>query len=284
MTPLPFRSCDETGWLAAERDLREHGYAAVKSVIAPAVVASARRSVEAWHERTRDRTTRDMPNMGGGPVVWNLQNKDRLFLDILFTRPELERLLVHVLNDPWYRSIPENRPNYILRAFIARAGLAALPFHIDSFIPYEGEHVLSVQSVFVLEPMRAGAGATLVVPGSHRSARWAEQVPREQAVAIEADAGDLLLWDSRLWHAAEDNPEGSTRWLLIATFTRWWIKQAFDVTEALPDEIYEHLTDSQRAVLGFCSRPWRDESEGIRTQHGYEVLAAGRAGKPKALP
>jgi len=49
-------------------------------------------------------------------------------------------------------------------------------------------------------------------------------------------------------------------------------KQMFKTTENLPQEIYERLTDSQKAVLGFCSIPDNNESEGIDMKRGYDSL------------
>jgi len=205
-------------------------------------------------------------------MVYNLQNKDIFFLQLLFSLTELQALLIACLNDQWYRNIPENEPNYIMRSYLARDSRDALPLHIDSFIPNMGEHQIAVQIAIVLEPMRAENGATIVVPRTHDSGQYAEQSARDKAVAINADAGDILVWDSRLWHGTTANQTESTRWVLIATFTRWWVKQAFDIPASLPKEIYTDLSDSQRAVLGFCSVPYLDERQGIDMKRGYDQL------------
>lgn len=266
----------EPAWAKAAGDIERDGYGRVPGVLGHGDVSRALDLVRR-HARDADATLlHNPPSMGGGAVVWNLQNKDAFFLDLLFAEPMLERLLMHFLNDPWYGAMPADEPNYILRAYVARAGLAALPLHIDSFIPYVGTMPLSIQAVFVLEEMRIGRGATRMVAGSHQSGTWAEQSAMAGARSIEADPGDLLLWDSRVWHGAEDNPSGVSRWTLIATFTRWWIKQAFRVTEALPQDIWEGRSLRERAVLGYCSEPFLDESEGIRTQKGLEAAARRR--------
>ena len=41
----------------------------------------------------------------------------------------------------------------------------------------------------------------------------------------------------------------------------------------MPQEIYSQLTPEQRAVMGFCSVPFVDESEGIDMKQGYDSLA-----------
>lgn len=263
--------------------LEADGYCRLPGIYDPARLRRALDLVDEWWGRTQGRVTRDLPEMAKDPVVWNLQNKSFFFLELLFASEHVERVLVHFLNDAWYRRIPKDAPNYILRAYVARSGLGPLPLHIDSFVPYRGEHVLSMQCAIVLENMTARTGATTFVPGSHLSGRYAEQSELKHAVPVEAEAGDVLLWDSRVWHGANPNPAAVSRWLLIATFTRWWVKQAFDVTGSLPAEFYERLDPKGRAVLGYCSIPHADEFEGIVTQRGYDALPETKpGGAPRA--
>ena len=81
-----------------------------------------------------------------------------------------------------------------------------------------------------------------------------------------------MLWDSRVWHGAKANNSGGTRWALIATYCRWWLKQAFDIPPNVPEAIYGSLTRKQRAILGFCSRPFGTEAEGVDMKQGYDSL------------
>jgi ectoine hydroxylase-related dioxygenase (phytanoyl-CoA dioxygenase family) len=80
------------------------------------------------------------------------------------------------------------------------------------------------------------------------------------------------MWDSRVWHGTHENVAGTSRWALIATFSRWWMKQAMDIPKSLPQEIYAQLTDRQKALMGFCSIPPVDESRRINTKCGYDFL------------
>jgi ectoine hydroxylase-related dioxygenase (phytanoyl-CoA dioxygenase family) len=111
-----------------------------------------------------------------------------------------------------------------------------------------------------------------VIPGSHLSGKYASQDALKDAVPIESKAGDMVIWDTRLWHATSNNTSGRTRWAILATFTRWWIKQMFDIPRSLPQHIYEKLTDKQKAVMGFCSISNKTEMDGIDLISGYEKL------------
>ncbi|MGH9320208.1 MAG: phytanoyl-CoA dioxygenase family protein [Vicinamibacteria bacterium] len=252
-------------------ELRTNGFCRLPQVYESEHVRQTLDLVREWNEKQS--LTENLPRLvRDTPQLWNLQSKDFSFLELLFEPRQVEELLIACLNDPWYPSIPQDAPNYILRAYQARSSSGALPLHIDSFVPYKGDHTIAMQVSIVLEDMSAVNGCTIAVPGSHQSGEFAFQDALPDAVPLEAEAGDVVIWDSRLWHGATENTSGRTRWAIIATFTRWWIKQAFKITENVPQDIYERLTPRQKAVLGYCTIPYNDESEGIDMRHGYDVL------------
>lgn len=206
------------------------------------------------------------------PVVYNLQNKDFFFLETVFKSKRIEAILKFFLNDIWYKAIPQDEPNYIFKALGARSSNDAMPLHLDTFIPYSGEFVNMIQTAIILEDQTIENGCTIVVPGSHLYAKYADQSAKKDAVPIESKAGDVVMFDLRIWHATTKNISEKTRWSILATFQRWWIKQQFNITDNLPQEIYEKLTDNQKSILGFCSIPYNTEFEGIDNKRGYDSL------------
>lgn len=257
---------------AVER-LEKDGYYRLRGVYPRSVAAEALDRVRHWYENSRDSCTDNVPFLNRDqPTVYNLQNKDIYFLKLLFEPEFLQRILTHFLNDRWFRQIPQEEPNYLLRSFIARSSNKQLPMHLDSFIPYLGDHVIIMQYSIILQDQDENNGCTVVVPGSHNSGQYTTQEAFKEAVPVESEAGDVVIWDSRLWHGTTENRSDGTRWAIVATFCRWWIKQHWNITTNLPQEIYEQLTDSQRAVLGFCSIPAQDETTGIDLKRGYDSL------------
>jgi hypothetical protein len=206
------------------------------------------------------------------PFVWNLQNKEYFFVELLFSPRILHGILTNFLNDLWFKQIPPGEPNYILRSFMARSSNKVLPMHIDSLVPYRGPHVFVMQASLILEDQSVANGCTMVVPGSHQSGEYADQSAFDVAVPVESRAGDIVLWDSRIWHGTRENQTGGTRWAIIATFVRWWIKQMFNIPQNMPQDIYTRLDERQKAVMGYCSLPWNDETEGVDMKRGYNSL------------
>lgn len=209
----------------------------------------------------------------GHDVLYNLQREGVDYLRPFTADARVMTILMGLLNDIWYRQIAQDSPNFILRSLIGRSsGPKTLPLHIDSFIPSSGKLCHACQVAVVLEDQTRERGCTVVVPGSHRSDAWADPAAFDQAVPLETKAGDVVVWDSRLWHGALGNTTGNSRWSLIATFVRWWMKQNFDVTGTLPQPVYEALTDDEKALMGFCSMPPHDEYQRTDMKTGHADL------------
>lgn len=259
-----------TGYISAiERD----GYTYIPQAFSSDDIAEALDRIKYWFGKTLSVQSERMPRLNRDqPMVYNLQSKDILFIRMMLENEIIEGILKHFLNDQWFSSVPADAPNYILRSFLARSSNYQMPMHIDSFVPYTGSHVFIMQCSILLEDMTEENGCTVLTPGSHLSDGYAPQEAFDDAISIEGKAGDLVFWDSRTWHGARANLSGGTRWSMIATWCRWWIKQAFDIPGSLPQEIYNELTDRQKSVLGFCSVPYDDESFGIDMKRSYELL------------
>ena len=253
--------------------IKKDGYCVLPQVLSQNQVNNFLTKIKELYKETKDKICQDTPYLNTNqPNVYNLQNKDINFIKLLFDNKEIEHILIKHLNDKWYKQIPQDQPNYILRSFGARSSNSALPLHIDSFIPYQGEEVIAMQMVIVLEDMSIENGCTVVIPGSHQIGEYADNTKFNNATPLLLKAGDIAIWDSRIWHGTTNNKTENTRWTIIATFTRWWIKQHFDITKALPEEIKNQLSQKEKSILGFASVPYLSEYEGIEMKKGYNEL------------
>ena len=99
--------------------------------------------------------------------------------------------------------------------------------HIPAPYPDAAIHVTAI---FMLSPFTEETGGTLVVPGSHRSPTnpsGENGVDRDSPYPTEIHAlgqqGDLLLFDSRLWHSVAPNNSDRPRTAVIARYAPWWL-------------------------------------------------------------
>jgi len=254
--------------------IESDGFCIIKNAVNENTAAVLLEKVKTLYERGDKPDQSSVPRLNQlSKVVYNPDHKDVFFSKTIFSIDPLRNILIHFLNDAWYKPIPKDMPNYILRAMIARSSSdSALPLHLDSFIPSSGKHSFIMQAALLLNDQTVENGCTIVVPGSHRSDEYAPPEMFDSAEPILASKGDLVIWDSRLWHGALPNTVGGERWSLISTFTCWWIKQNYQTPISLPDNIYRDLNNEERAIMGFCSYPPHDEFERIDIKAGYEIL------------
>jgi len=84
------------------------------------------------------------------------------------------------------------------------------------------DHCISIEGILALDDFTAENGATYVVAGSHKSRSWPRNV-EQSGYNIERTflkKGDLLLFDSRLWHSAGINDTGHCRSALVFNFAK----------------------------------------------------------------
>lgn len=222
----------------------------------------------------RKQQANDEPSEEGYGYFTDLQNDEVMFIKVMFNQPILRSLLIALLNDPFYRNIPKDKPNYIFRGIRTRDAVAkGLPLHIDSVLPSSSTYPTGIVSSFILEDHDQNNGCTLVVPKTHRSDMFADRGAASQAIPIEAKAGDIVVWDSRLWHGTEDNPQRNSRLSLLCTFTSWHLKQPFRHCETLPNHMYQQLSDEEKSIIGFCSIPAKNSLEThYDSKWGYDCL------------
>ena len=254
--------------------VRKDGYVLIKRAIDPSIAQNLLDFATSFEysDVERDALLKNQQRLNGyGNNIFNIALKRPDILP-LFIRGVQGEIMKGLLNDRYYSSIPADLPNYIMRAMLLRSSLGAMPYHIDSFIPYQGDHTSVVQSAIFLNNSTIENGCTLLVPRSHLKGEYAPQGDNPDAIALEAEMGDIAIWDSRIWHATLENTAKTDRWALIGTFARWYIKQAFDYPRAISDQMYESLAVDEKIVYGYCSYTPLNEFEKTELKTGIDNI------------
>ena len=199
--------------------------------------------------------------------IFNLQSKDKRYLELL-TDVSMEKIIKELINDPYYGAMPKNYPNYILGEYIYRKSSDSLRLHIDSWMPAPGPLTWMIQVAFALDERKKDDGCTIVVPGSHLTGEYTQR-DFQNVVYLEAKPGDVIIWDSRLWHGAGENKTEKEAAVLVATLQRWWVKQRFDIPNTISSEMMSKLSDKEKVLLGLFSVPPIDEFHGTNIRQGY---------------
>ena len=178
--------------------IRSNGYTIVEEAFSNELVNQLLLMVRRQFNHQKKDTLSQVPAEWEADWILNLQNKDKEFIDLL-DLPIARALMMRLLNDPHFRPFPATDPNYILGQFVARSSLEELELHIDAGMPQPGHDTTMIQMSFVLEDTNSENGCTHVVPGSHLLGEYSDR-SYQNPMPVPGRAGDLLIWDARLWH------------------------------------------------------------------------------------
>ena len=104
---------------------------------------------------------------------------------------------------------------------------------------------------FLTDATSSDRGNLHVIPGSHKTNRPEfpadENEEHPEATPICVDAGDAVLFDRRLWHAAGHNRSNVTRKAMFYGYSYRWLKPRDDMTVA---HYMERADPIRRQLLG----------------------------------
>ena len=268
-----YRKIEKEEINSAVSSISENGFCSIKSFLNEGTIKKLLGLVEREQSRNASKKPRNVPDRDANDkIVYNLQCLDKSFIDLVSSELVSE-IAKPFLNDPYYRFLDTELPNYNLTYYNARSSGQQLDLHIDSGIPFKGPSALAMQFVFLLEDSTENNGCTVIVPKSHQSGTYTDRsLDLERLHKLTGKKGDVIIWDSRSWHGSLPNKTGASRWALISTFARWFVKPQMNIAKTINDELYKQCTNAQKHLLGFCSIPPTDPYDRVNTKNGYEFL------------
>lgn len=114
---------------------------------------------------------------------------------------------------------------------------------------------LMLNMLVMLDDFTPENGATHIMPKSHGLAtKPTTSAFEDTATRATGSGGDILVFDSRLWHAAGHNQTAKPRRALTLTFTRPFFKPQLDYPRFLGADYASALRPEVRQVLGYDAR------------------------------
>ena len=203
-------------------------------------------------------------------IVYNLHNKRIEYFD-LCDHPKVFPIIKKMLQEGSY----QNSSLMNLIGFDARnpsKNSKPQQLHLDSSLPGQGGYPLMMVVMFMLDDFTKENGCTRIVPGSHLRSDFAENNKKyDEEISVEAKQGSALIFDGSLWHGGGEKTSDASRWAVIPSYGRSFIKPAFDFSENIPSNIFNQLTGERKKLLGLNSCPPKDEFTRItRLSNEYE--------------
>ncbi len=237
----------------AEHDLATHGICALSDALTADQLDRARTAIYAAADddraRGRERHGFVLDTDRSNQRVWNLLSRAPVFIDLV-EHPSALRLLRSVLGWPMLLGN--------LSGNITGPGGAAGVLHADQiFVPEPWPaQPQGANAAWALDDVTAANGATCFVPGSHLRNRLPRPDEVADAVAaavpMEAPAGSLIVFDSRVWHRTGANTTLDVR---RAVAFGWYTRPIYRTQEnwflALDPSVRQFASDDLLVLLGY---------------------------------
>jgi ectoine hydroxylase-related dioxygenase (phytanoyl-CoA dioxygenase family) len=66
--------------------------------------------------------------------------------------------------------------------------------------------------------------------------------------------GDMILFNSNIWHCSAPNNTNKSRRAIPMTFSKSCMKQMFDYTKSIENQVEYNFSEEMKQLLGFDSR------------------------------
>ncbi len=249
--PNPTRSVEE-----GLRNIVEFGFTVVPDVLTGPVLTRTRDALyrAAAEDRRRQREIEtfalDFGEVQANQRIWNVLSRDPVFED-LAEHPLALEYVRHILGWP---ALLGN-----ISANICAPGCSGGYLHADQTflpVPWPDAGPQGLNCAWALDDFTADNGATSVVPGSHRFNRpVAPEDMAATAVPLEAAAGSMMVFESRLWHKTGANVSSdSMRAGVFAWYTKTWVRTQENWFLSLKPEIQQFGSDTMLTLLGYKSQ------------------------------
>ncbi len=117
---------------------------------------------------------------------------------------------------------------------------------------FSGEGRLTVNVLIMLDDCTEENGATWMLEGSQKQDEKPDQdFFYENAVRAVGKAGDVLVFESNIWHAAGVNHSDKPRRIITPFFSRPLMKQSLDYPRAFGYDFAERIPAQLKQILGY---------------------------------
>lgn len=256
--------------------LKEVGFCVIQDYVSKRICERLVEEVETLFKQRASEGKKTEPPRGAQKliendrIIGNIICHSKNFLQMSTTGDHL-KILIPVLNDPFYGFIPSDEPNFILAQANMREGRSALPFHVDVRMLSLGGRTWSYQGQIALSDRVASTGGLRVVPASHLKDEYPDYTSNyENAIDVDLEAGDLILFSSQLHHATHSAASAEAPgWAFNLTYRCWWAKQQYDFWNMFDVKTLKNLSRSQQVLLGGSSQVSNDQDASPSLRTGY---------------
>jgi hypothetical protein len=143
--------------------------------------------------------------------------------------------------------------------------------HIDSRLCGVSPPLVLHLFLYLDDCLEEKAGATRVVPQTHRFQRYSTSADEAKAIPLIVRKGTLAFLNSNLFHGSSAKTTSGSRWLISIAYSRWWIRQPYAIPyfSGWP----RALSQREKALFGFSNYADKNRSpRGMKSRGPLPLL------------
>ena len=144
---------------------------------------------------------------------------------------------------------------------------------MDTRLKIPSELTWSVQTILAFSDRNSNNGGLRIIEGSHLEPfTQRENLDLSLEKNIDLEKGDMVIFNSNLYHATHTLRENYTSaWAMNTTYRCWWVKPQFDFISMFGAARINSMTDVQKTLLGFYSQPSQEANGSPSARSGYAI-------------
>jgi ectoine hydroxylase-related dioxygenase (phytanoyl-CoA dioxygenase family) len=232
-------------------DLKIKGFTILKDIVNESEINRLKKcSIEAFLKHKEIQTNNNSDIITDGVALHVILNDDYFieFLGKLLKTDSFKSTLTNYFNG-----------KFIMNSFTALNNLPNSPnfsaiVHRDIKF-YSGDVPLMINVLVMLDDFTEENGPTLILPYSHLfEEKPSDEYFHENSIQVLGKKGDILFFNSNIWHCSSRNNTNEDRMALPITFSKSVIKQLLDYPRALGYDKINDFSEDLRQILGYDSR------------------------------
>jgi ectoine hydroxylase-related dioxygenase (phytanoyl-CoA dioxygenase family) len=149
--------------------------------------------------------------------------------------------------------------NFILNSYGGLKNIPSKPSYVTNIHRdirfFSGDFPLMLNLLIMLDDFTLENGATYLLAGSHKKDKRPDiNEFYEKSDRAIGKKGNILFFNSNLWHAAGINNSPNERRAITITFSKPFMKQQFDYCRAIGYESIESMSIELQQIIGYFSR------------------------------
>jgi ectoine hydroxylase-related dioxygenase (phytanoyl-CoA dioxygenase family) len=232
-------------------ELKEFGYTIIRNSIDKDWLNTLQKSVDdafLEHRQTQLKNNNDIQTGG-------------VALHVLLSNPIFIEFLKHLQEKNLFRFLQEDffGGKCIINSFSALDNLPNQP-NFSSFVHrdlrfYSGEFPMMVNCLLMVDDFTIENGGTYLLPYSHLEKRKpSNEEFFSRAIQATGEKGDLLIFNSNVWHSSAPNKTQDHRRAIPITVSRSFMKQLLDYPRAIGYDRMDEFDLELQQLLGYHSR------------------------------